>query len=542
MAKMKERNAQLKSALGAMAPKERIVEANNLPQYDAKNRQGVCAYAVADELRLIAMLNTLKLEPQAYRTENETMKELRDLIEKIGMKDPYFVAQAIAWSRNQGEGMRSINHLAAALLAPFASGEEWAKRFYSLYNKTTKSGGCIYRPDDMQEIKDVYAALNQGTLSNAMRKGFADAIEHLDTYLLAKYKDAVINVANLSHPKSKLSTAEIMVNGKKMKTLDALMQGITVSADTWEVAQAEAGQEVAKAVKAGVLDAKEAEAVLAEAKNNNWEDLLKEGKLGILAALRNIRNMLKNPRHEVIAMLAALLSNGELIRKGKIMPYQIDTAYEIVKEEFSGAYAETIKAALIKGYELSVPNLAEALPGKTCVFLDCSGSMWTGCMNGRSRMSATACEKAGLIAATIAKATGADVVRFGSNAQMASYNPQKNVFELGKELANSNMGCTSISAAFELIRQRRLKYDRIIILSDNECNRGTTYGSYKSYIHDVCSPYIYAVDLAVYGTTPVKNEGKVNYYFGFGYTFFDDIASREFNPAAHIAKVRKYVI
>ena len=272
--------------------------------YDEKNRQLF--------LHQKKTLDTF-LEHGAISQEQHD-KSLRDLIEKIGMKDPYFVAQAIAWSRNQGEGMRSINHLAAALLAPFASGEEWAKRFYSLYNKTTKSGGCIYRPDDMQEIKDVYAALNQGTLSNAMRKGFADAIEHLDTYLLAKYKDAIINVANLSHPNSKLSTAEIMVNGKKMKTLDALMQGITVSADTWEVAQAEAGQEVAKAVKAGVLDAKEAEAVLAEAKNNNWEDLLKEGKLGILAALRNIRNMLKNPRHEVVAMLAALLSNGELIR------------------------------------------------------------------------------------------------------------------------------------------------------------------------------------------------------------------------------------
>ena len=57
------------------------------------------AYSVADELRLLAMLNTLKVEPQFYRSENDTMKELRDLIERVGLKDPYFVAQAIVWSR-----------------------------------------------------------------------------------------------------------------------------------------------------------------------------------------------------------------------------------------------------------------------------------------------------------------------------------------------------------------------------------------------------------------------------------------------------------
>ena len=64
MAKMKERNAQLKSALGGMATKERVVEAASLPAYDAKNRQGFDAYGLEDELRLISMLNTLKLEPQ----------------------------------------------------------------------------------------------------------------------------------------------------------------------------------------------------------------------------------------------------------------------------------------------------------------------------------------------------------------------------------------------------------------------------------------------------------------------------------------------
>lgn len=548
--KMKERNTQLKNALGAMASKETVKAVAAIPKENAKNRQGCAAYSLSDELRLISMLNTIKLEPQFYRSENQTMRELRDLIERIGLKDPYFVAQAIVYSRCLGEGMRSVNHLAAALLAPFISGKEYAKRFYGLWDKKEKKGGCIYRVDDMSEIKDVYAALNKSTLSNSMKKGFAAVLEALDTYQLAKYKDTVIDIANLTHPKSALSKAEIVVDGKKMKVIDALMKGVTVSADTWEVANSEAGQEVAKAVKAGKLTKAEAEVTLANAKNDNWEAMLTEGKLGILAAIRNIRSMLKSPRKEVVDALCKLVSNGEAIRNGKIMPYQIDYAYEVVKKEFSNsADGRRVMEALLKGYEYAVPNLAEALPGRTCVMVDCSGSMNTYCTQAgqRSNIATSAAEKAGLIAATIAKATNADVVRFGSHAEFYSYDPNESVFSLGRKIGCDNMGGTSIPSAFELIRNAKRQYDRIILLSDNECNvRGYwsgdwVSGAYKKYVHDVANPYVYAVDLAAYGTTPIAGD-RVNYYFGYGFAMFEDIASKEFNPSAHIEAIRKIVI
>lgn len=548
--KMKERNTQLKNALGAMASKETVKAVAAIPKENTKNRQGCAAYSLSDELRLISMLNTIKLEPQFYRSENQTMRELRDLIERIGLKDPYFVAQAIVYSRCLGEGMRSVNHLAAALLAPFISGKEYAKRFYGLWDKKEKKGGCIYRVDDMSEIKDVYAALNKSTLSNSMKKGFAAVLEALDTYQLAKYKDTVIDMANLTHPKSALSKAEIVVDGKKMKVIDALMKGIAVSADTWEVANSEAGQEVAKAVKAGKLTKAEAEVTLANAKNDNWEAMLTEGKLGILAAIRNIRSMLKSPRKEVIDALCKLVSNGQAIRDGKIMPYQIDYAYEVVKKEFSNsADGRRVMEALLKGYEYAVPNLAEALPGRTCVMVDCSGSMNTYCSQAgqRSNIASTAAEKAGLIAATIAKATNADVVRFGSHAEFYSYDPNESVFSLGRKIGHDNMGGTSIPSAFDLIHNAKRQYDRIILLSDNECNaRGYwsgnwVSGAYKKYVHDVANPYVYAVDLAAYGTTPIAGD-KVNYYFGYGFAMFEDIASKEFNPSAHIEAIRKIVI
>lgn len=548
--KMRDRNASLKSALGNMPTVETVREISSIPVEDSVNRQGYAAYSLADELKLISMLNTVRIEAQAYRSENDVMRDLRDLIERIGLKDPYFVAQAIVYSRCKGEGMRSINHLAAALLAPFISGQEYAKRFYGLWNKKEDRGGCIYRPDDMTEIKDVYCALNKGTLSNAMKKGFASSIEALDTYLLAKYKKTVIDIANLVHPDPTKSTATVKdENGNEVNVLNALMNGINVVADTWETAQAEAGQEVAKAVREGKLTKEKAAEVLKEAKAENWNSLLSEGKLGILAALRNIRAIMNNSNasDETVNMLCELVSNPNKLRNGLIMPYQIDTAYEVVRDEIgTGVNQRNILTALLKGYETSIPNLAAALPGKTCVLLDCSGSMHTGCAikrNGKwDRMrNATACEKAGLIAATIAKATNADIVRFGGRAELTTYDPNKNVFDLGTQLSNANMGMTSIAAAFNAIRGR--KYDRIILLSDNEANTGRTSTAYKEYLRSVnSSPYVYCIDFASYGTTPLKNDGKINYYYGFGYAMFDDIASKEFNPMQHIDKVRKIVI
>lgn len=542
--KMKERNSQLKNVLGAMVTPEVAKTISSVKKEDTVNRCGYASYSLEDELRLISMLNTLKLEPQYYRSENDTMKELRDLIEKLGLKDPYFVAQAIVYSRCKGEGMRSINHLAAALLAPFIAGQEYAKRFYGAWNKKEDRGGCIYRPDDMTEIKDVYNALNSATLSNAMKKGFASVIESLDTYLLAKYKKSIIDIANLVHPNPMNSTATIVdAEGKTVKVLDALMHGITVTADTWEAAQSEAGQEVAKAVKEGKLTKEKAEQVLKEAKAENWNQLLSEGKLGILAALRNIRNILNVCDSTTVNILCNLLSNGELIRKGKIMPYQIDTAYEVVRNECTGSNARLVLDALQKGYVKSVPNLKEAMPGKTAVLIDCSGSMNTRCAtNKRSNyIQATAAEKAGLLAATIALSTNADVIRFGSHAEEIHYDLNDNVFRLGKTIGNANLGGTNINSAFRLLQE---KYDRIIVLSDNEINYGGWVSDgYKDYMRRTgANPHIYCIDLACYGTQLLAKSDKVHYYFGYGYAMFDDIASKEFNPMMHIDKVRQIVI
>ena len=553
MAQMKSRNAQLQATLGAIAPKERIVAANSVPKEDTVNLQGHAAYALPDELRLVSMLNTLKLQSQFYKSDNDQMKELRDLIEKIGLRDPKFVAQAIVYSRCLGEGMRSINHLAAALVAPFISGQEYAKRFFGAFDKKGKKGGTIFRMDDMSEIKDAWFALGQKGLPASMRKGFASVLENADTYQLAKYKNTVIDISNLVHPNSKLSKAEVEVEFEgqkvKMKALDAIMKGIAVAADTWETAQSEAGQIVAKAVREGKLDKQEAEKVLAEAKADNWEGLLKDGKLGVLAALRNIRNMMKNPRQEMIEAWCKLITDPAKVRQALILPIHFDLAYDVVDNEFGqNKYANKVRQALQDGYIAALPNLAAAFPGKTLIVVDNSGSMGGFPVSdgktavhynyGYSKRTQTAGYKAGLIAATFAAATGGDIIQFGSSAHWFQYNRNENVFSLAKKVCTASDGWTNPHAAFELITRERKAYDRIIFISDNEVNGRVTSEAYKEYVRRVCDPYVYGIDLCSYGTTPLKRDGKVQYFFGYGPSMYESVASSEFNPAEHIEKIR----
>ncbi len=545
MTQMKARNEQLKKTLGMIPAAATLTGAQNIPEYDSKNRQGFDAYSMEDELRLLSMLNTVKLEPQYYRGESEMLTDLKDLVWKLCQKDSYFVAQAIVWSRCIGEGMRSVNHLAAALLAPFAAGTDWGRRFYGPFDKKTKTGGgCVYRLDDMSEIKDAFSALNKSPLTNAMKKGFASALLSAGAYELAKYRKTVIDITNLVHPDVSKSKATVTLDGKEVNLIDALMKGQTIPADTWERANSEAGQAVAEAVKTGRLSQEKATEVLTQAKNDNWENLLKEGKLGILAAVRNLRNILDGDSQTVIDLVCDLVQDGGKIRDGKVMPYQLELAMTAVQESGKGTKAtgRQVLDALEKGMVTALPNLKTLLTGRTLVLVDCSGSMTYHTCSPAGQLSASCLDKAAVIAAMLAKGANADIILFGWNAFRLEYNPNDSLRTIAAAIRKNNLGATYMAKAFDLVTEEKSKYDRIFILSDNEANAGNVRDSYKEYVTRVCSPYIYCVDLAAYGSRPLKNDGKVNYYYGYGYSMLDDVARLEFKPEAHIDKVRKIII
>jgi len=539
----KFRNQSLQDKMDTLTVNENLVAGNSIPQPDTTNLQGFEAYSIDNWLRLISLLNTSKLESQYYRSEGETMKELKSLVDVCGKEDPYFVAQCIVYSRCKGEGMRSINHLAATYLSNHISGKDWAKRFFSEWNKKEQKGGVIFRADDMSEIVACFTALNDKKITNAMKKGFKKALESMDSYTLLKYKSSILDVINLVHPDPNKSKAFVDYMDKKVSAFEAIIKGYQVSADTWEVAQSDAGQIVAQAVRDGKLSEDEAKVVLKEQKAENWKSLLDDNKLGVLAAIRNIRNILINdPDQVTIEKLAELVKNPDLIRQSKIMPYQLDMAHEVVISEFNDKNSRTLSNALLEGYQLALPNLAEILKGNNLVIVDMSGSMsyTIADSNRKSRYRSSCMDKSSLIGMTIAKTTNSDVIRFGTKAEYVNYNPNSDVFTLAKSI-QTDMGSTNLASAWELASKSGRKYDRVFILSDNECNEGSSYSAYMRYVKAIGDPYVYSIDLASYGTTALAGH-KVRYYYGYGYSMFDDISKSEFNPLNHLEKIRKVEI
>ena len=544
---MAKRNEILKNNLNGLKPKENLVAANAIPNPDTTNLQGYAAYSLDDKLKLLSILNTSKVEEQYYRSAGESLNYLKGLISNIAKEDPYFVAQAIVYSRCKGEGMRTINHVAAVLLAPYIKGLPWAKRFYSLWNKKEQKGGIVFRADDISEILKIFKILNPVLATNPMKKGFASAIENLDSYSLLKYKKDLIDVINIVHPSSQKSKAVVKVGDNQFKTIDAIMQGFSVSADTWEVAQSEAGQIVAQAVKEGKISQEESKQILQEAKADNWQGLLESNKLGILAALRNLRNIITSNvlnNTTTLDILCNLLKDPKKILEGKIMPHQLDLADTILEATFTNPNnaIRRIRMSLNEGYSLAIPNLKDILSGNNLVIIDMSGSMSTVIKgsNDSYNYKSSCLQKASLIGMTIAKATNADVIRFGGHAEYVNYDPNAPIFNLSRSYLKE-MGYTNLASAWKLAKESGRKYDRVFILSDHECNIGANSTAYRRYIEDIGNPYVYSIDLAAYGTTSLVGD-KVRYYYGYGYSMFDDITKSEFNPNYHIDKVLKITI
>lgn len=521
MNKKEERAKLLRDSIGKMArSKEAVVEANAIPEPTHNMVGGGIGYKLEDKLHLLTILNTYMLQDTYYKSATDFLSEFSELISKIALADPEFVAKAIVYSRCHASGLRTINQVASVLALPFLSGTSYAKLLYSSFDKKNKKGGMIYRPDDMKAILDTYKTLGgKGVMPNSMKKAFKKAIEGLDTYSLLKYKKDIIDVANLVHPNPNNSNATVEVDGEKIPTITAIMRGAKVSADTWETGLSDVGQ----VVKEFDLSEEEKEQALKQGKNAVFSDLLKENKLGYLAAIRNINNIVKNDSDgETTKMLANLISDSTKIRTAKIMPQQLANAY------LYGSNAVPIKDALEKAIEGAMANFKEAITGNVAIVLDVSGSM------GGVR------KEAAFITAILYQALGtSDLYTFAHYADQVKplYNDFKMLYET--ILRYFNGGGTNLQSALDYIRRSGKKYDRIIIISDSEANQGNCVRAYKNLITQINSPKIYSIDLMSYGESSLPIEGKIRLYFGKTFTMFDDMIRDEFNPASHIEEVSK---
>ena len=503
------------------------------------NHNGGDAIKFAPELEMVGLLAS-GLDGHFYEKESEREKRLIDVIKEVGRKDPELVAKALVYARSV-MGQRSVTHVGAVAALQVLSGNPLATRFFSKRNKKEKTGGIVYRMDDILEIMAYYFMHNPGkALPNAMKRGFKKALESADTYELAKYQGkgkavTMADVVKLVRPKPAENMQEVFKN---------LIDGKLKQFNTAEDKNTEAGQIVAEKVKSGKITKEEAVVELKEAKAENWKQLIDDGTLGYLALLRNLKNITNTASIETFNKALAMLTDKERVRKSLVFPHQIDIAFEYLLLE--GVNDNSRKNALLSAvntaYELAVPNLTELFTyGRTAVVIDTSGSMTSQVSIGNNKINSRAVDKAALIGATLAKGTGADLYHFSNSCSKLNFNPLDTVNTIKNFITNRGYGGgTEFNSIFSTLEG---KYDRVFVISDMQGSDTLLKGStYQTYIKKFSQPFVYSINLCGYGTTMFKQNEKLINLFGYSSDIYEQIKACEINPKQILKEIRAIVI
>jgi hypothetical protein len=452
------------------------------------NFAGGRAFTQTAKLELVSVLLTTFLEDEFYRTEKQTTEKIRELITKVG--DPRFVAKAALYARNT-YGMRSVSHLVAGELAKSVKGASWTKRFYA---------HVVRRPDDVMETLGYYLAVYGRPVPNSLKKGLGAALARFDEHQVAKYRR--------EHGAFKMVDAVNLVRPKATAALSKLVRGELAPAQTWETRLTQAG------------DGETAEQVAA-AKSQAWGELVRERKLGYLALLRNVRNILTHAP-EVVDELCQQLANERAVRKSLVFPFQFLSAVEVLKQgNLSGA--NRVMDALNEAIDHSLANVPK-LGGNTLVALDSSGSMV-----GRPQTIGS------LFAATLVKATGADLMLFSDDARYVSLNRRDTTLTAAQSIPFISGG-TNFNAIFQ--RANRA-YDRIVILSDMQGWIGggapvQPFADYKTRYS--VTPRVFSFDLKGYGTLQFPQE-RVYCLAGWSDRVFEIMQKLDRDPEALVHDV-----
>lgn len=446
------------------------------------NLAGGESYKNSPELELASILLTSFTADKHYRTSNEEVKRLRELLKVV---DAEFACKAAVYAR-QVAGMRSISHLLTAEIAPYISGTSFARSFYN---------AVIRRPDDFAEILSYAKSINWGykTLPKAMERGFKDAFKKFDEYQLAKWRKEnnsinLLNIVHLTHPVPNNALNKLYKNRLKLKkgTRESML------ADTGQIENRSS------------LSLSEIQEIKAENLKEGWKQLLSTRKIGYKALVGSLVKII-NEAPDMIDITCDILSNKELVRKSLVMPSELIIAFEEVIKNNS-YNSRKVLSALEVALEYSVDN-APLFFGKTLVCLDVSGSM-----SGKpSRIG-------GLFSAVLCKKNKCDMMQFNTSGKYVNYNPNDSIGTLYKQFT-SGSGGTDFKAIF---RTAKDKYDRIIILSDMQSWVG--YHSPKDVFNTYCktynvNPYIYSWDLQGYGTTQFPSN-KIFAIAGFNNNVF----------------------
>ena len=297
-----------------------------------------------------------------YETESDRLDRIERLCSEPDISE--FLAKAMVYTRTVGN-LRSISHFLAILLVENTNGTDYLR---------PALGKSFQRIDDLTECLALWNSRNSGKMiPNSLRRAFKDRLENSTAYELKKYeaKNSSVklrDVVKLARPNPELTGDKDLFK----KLIESKLPKI----------------QTAQTVNAGSTG---------EERSENYKQMLQEKKLGYMAALKNIRNILQaGADEETIELLCSLLKNENACLKSKCLPFRYTDAYNEIKSlnsSYDSFLIKKLSLAIEEGFKISSRNIGIAEPGeKVAILLDESGSMSGEPFNvGKSLMASMLC-------------------------------------------------------------------------------------------------------------------------------------------------------
>ena len=306
----------------------------------------------------------------------------------------------------------------------------------------------IQRADELGEFVALYWKEQKQPLSAGVKRGLARAFPKFDAYQLAKYdRESVVKLRDvlfLCHAKPKDQAQAALWKKLVENTLEP--------PDTWEVALS-AGKD----------------------KRENFERLLREGKLGGLAVLRNLRLMLASGVD--LKLIRERLDKGV----SRALPFRFVTA---------ARHAPKLEDALEKAMLKGIAGFAK-LAGSTGLVVDVSGSM-DGTLSKKGET--TRMDAAAGLAILLREKAGDFAIATFSDACVEL--PPRRGFALRDAIVGSQAHSgTYLKRALTQLHEKPewRELDRLIVITDEQSHDGILAGwTPRSYVVNV-APYKYGV-------------------------------------------------
>lgn len=325
-------------------------------------------------------------------------------------------ASALAIRARKDGNLRHVPLLIVAAMAKHHGGKIVADTIYEV----------VDRADELAELVAVIAQINnvapddiKPVLSAQVKRGLARAFTKFSEYQLAKYNRPnaikLRDVLFLCHAKPK--------NTQQAAVWKRLVDGTLATPDTWEVALS-----------------------TGEDKRESFERLLMEGKLGYLALLRNLRNMLESGVNE------QLIRDALLARRGaqRVLPFRYIAA---------ARHATQLEPVLDQALQASLAEMP-TLPGRTLVLVDVSGSMGQPLS---SRSDLTRLDAAAALGAIVP----AEQLRvFSFSTSVVEVPPRKGMAGVDAIIRSQPRSMTELGGAVRAMNA--LTHDRLIVITDEQ--------------------------------------------------------------------------